>query len=435
VASKRPRQPRDSSSPVATEGLAARRAALALLDAVLRRGEPMDRAVHAACQRMPSDDRALAIAIAGDALRWLAPLDELIDSAAQQTLPDDSKVRAVLRIALIQLLHMKIAPHAVVATSLALLVGGPRRLTHALLSRAQRDGWTLPPVPPLPEAVAARWATSWGGAMVAAAEHGWVVPPPLDLCFKDSARAEAFGEGESLAPRHRRLPRAGRVESLPGYDNGDWWVQDLAAAIPANLLGPGKGRAVVDLCAAPGGKTMQLAAAGWRVTAVDSSAKRLGRLEENLARTALTADIIAADIANWSPDAPFDAVLLDAPCSATGTFRRHPDVLHRVSPTDIAALAIVQHRMLERAADWVKPGGALVYATCSLERAEGEDIIAAFLIAHPEWQLAPVSSDQLPAGVAPAAEGWVRTGPTLAGTAPELDGFFIAKLTRAAALP
>lgn len=388
----------------------------------------MDRAVHAACQRMPSDDRALAIAIAGDALRWLGPLDALIDNAATQTLPDDSKVRAVLRIALTQLLHMKIAPHAVVATSLALLVGGPRRLTHALLSRAQRDGWSLPPVPPLPADVAARWEAAWGSAFVTAAEQAWAVPPPLDLRFKNAALANGFAEGETFAPCHRRLPRAGRVEALPGYADGDWWVQDLAATIPADLLGPGAGRSVLDLCAAPGGKTMQLAAAGWRVTALDASARRLERLQENLTRTGLDANIVVADIASFSPDEPYDAILLDAPCSATGTFRRHPDVLQRIGGDDIATLAAIQRAMLERAVAWLKPGGSLVYATCSLEPSEGEDVIRGFLADHPAWQMVPIADTELPLHARAESTGWVRTGPSMEESGPDLDGFFIARL-------
>lgn len=386
----------------------------------------MDRAVHAACQRLPSDDRALAVAIAGDALRWLDPLDALIDSAAEQTLPGDSKVRSVLRIALTQLLHMGIAPHAVVATSLALLVGGPRRLTHAILSRAQRDGWTLPVPPPLPGAVAARWDAAWGADMVTAAETSWAEPPPLDLRFKSVAAADAFGEGASFYPLHRRLPRAGRIELLPGYADGAWWVQDLAASIAADLLGAGQGRSVLDLCAAPGGKTMQLAAAGWQVTAIDSGAKRLERLRENLARTQLDATLITADLKHYAPGHQADAVLLDAPCSATGTFRRHPDVLHRITDSDIAQLVQLQTELLARAATWVKPGGTLVYATCSLEPAEGEAIITDFLSANPSWRIDSVRGDELPAGIAPAPEGWVRTLP---GSEPSLDGFYIARLT------
>jgi 16S rRNA (cytosine967-C5)-methyltransferase len=207
-------------------------------------------------------------------------------------------------------------------------------------------------------------------------------------------------------------------------------VQDLAASIPARLFGAGGGRHILDLCAAPGGKTMQLAAAGWRVTAIDSSAKRIERLRANLARTHLSAECVAADVRHWVPEYPFDAVLLDAPCSATGIFRRHPDVVHRVGDRIIVELAALQAQMLARAAGWVQPGGTLVYAVCSLERAEGEDQIAAFLAANTDWAIDPVAAAELPVGIAPAAQGWVRTGPGILAEADGLDGFFIARLVR-----
>jgi 16S rRNA (cytosine967-C5)-methyltransferase len=185
---------------------------------------------------------------------------------------------------------------------------------------------------------------------------------------------------------------------------------------------------LLDLCAAPGGKTMQLAAAGWHVVAVDSSAKRLGRLSDNLARTGLRAEIVQGDIRRWQPDAPADAVLLDAPCSATGIFRRHPDVLYRVEPRQVEEMAELQGELLARAAQWVKPGGTLVYATCSLERAEGEDQVAAFLDWHRDWAIAPVTPDELPGGIVPDDHGFVRTLPGMLAEAGGLDGFFIARL-------
>jgi 16S rRNA (cytosine967-C5)-methyltransferase len=411
-------------------GLGARKAALSLLDAVLRRGEPMDQAAHGACQRLASDDRALAIAICGDALRWLGALDALIDGATSEQLPDDSKARMVLRIALVQLIRLSIAPHAVVATSLALLAGGPRRLVHALLSRAQREGWALPAVPALPPGAAERWEAAWGAATVAAAAAGWATPPPLDLRFKEAADADAFLGGLSLFPAHRRLPRSGRVEALPGYADGGWWVQDLAASLPAALLGTGQGRSALDLCAAPGGKTMQLAAAGWNVTALDISAKRLERLRANLGRTGLAATLVAADLAAFAPDASFDAVLLDAPCSATGTWRRHPDVLHRVGADAIAQLARLQQAMLARAAGWVAPGGRLIYATCSLEPDEGEAVVADFLADQGVWRVDGIAASELPEGVMPTADGFVRTLPGMLAEQGGLDGFFVARLRR-----
>jgi 16S rRNA (cytosine967-C5)-methyltransferase len=206
-------------------------------------------------------------------------------------------------------------------------------------------------------------------------------------------------------------------------------VQDLAASIPARLIGKGAGTAL-DLCAAPGGKTLQLAAAGWAVTAVDVSESRLARLHENLERTGLAATVIAADLLKWAPDAPADAVLLDAPCSATGIFRRHPDELHRVRPSLIAEMAALQSGLLARAASWVKPGGTLVFSTCSLEPQEGEAQLARFLIEHPEFVIAPISPEDLPQGIAPREDGTLRLLPGMLAEQGGLDGFFIARLRR-----
>lgn len=222
-----------------------------------------------------------------------------------------------------------------------------------------------------------------------------------------------------------RLQRGTAVENLDGYDEGAWWVQDLAASLPARLLGAGARRRVLDLCAAPGGKTLQLAAASWQVTALDVSAKRLARMEQNLARTGLAATLVAADALRWEPDAPFDAVLLDAPCTATGTCRRHPDVLHRIGPRQIAEMVELQQALLVRAADWVKQGGQLVYAVCSLEPAEGEEQAAQLGLTSD-----PIRVEELPAGLAPGAEGWLRTDPGMLAEHGGLDGFFIARWRR-----
>lgn len=409
-------------------GTATRRAALRLIDAILRRGDPLDVAMHAATQGLQPNDRAFAVAIVSETLRWMADIDILIDSATAQILPDDVKSRAVLRIALAQLLVLKSPPHAVVATALPLLANGPRRLVHAILSRAQQDGWQLPETASLPLSTAERWAEEWSPEMADAAAIAWSAAPPIDLSFAAEPGAEEWADAVTLAPLHRRLPRGLAVEAMPGFSEGGWWVQDLAASLPARLLGAGEGHHVLDLCAAPGGKTMQLAAAGWRVTAVDSSAKRLGRLQENLDRTGLSAVIEQGDIRSWAPEEKADAVLLDAPCTATGIFRRHPDVLHRIEPAQIAEMALLQSELLDRAAQWVKPGGALVYATCSLERAEGEDQITAFLGRHSDWAIDPARVDELPGNVAPDADGFVRTLPGTLAEAGGLDGFFVARL-------
>ncbi|WP_033073220.1 RsmB/NOP family class I SAM-dependent RNA methyltransferase [Sphingopyxis sp. MWB1] len=428
MADRRPQRRRRSPAEGDPPGTAQRRAALRLIDAVLRRGDPLDLALHAATQGLAPADRAFAIAIVSEALRWMQDIDALIDSATNEPLPDDVKSRAVLRLALAQLLALGSPPHAVVATALPLVAGGPRRLVHAILSRAQQEEWRLPDTATLPPATAERWQAQWGVDMCAAASAAWSNAPPLDLSFAGEPDAAQWPGAAKLAPRHLRLSRGQAVESLPGYAEGGWWVQDLAASLPARLLGAGDGRHVLDLCAAPGGKTMQLAAAGWRVTALDASAKRLARLQDNLARTGLEADIVQADIRSWQADAPADAVLLDAPCTATGIFRRHPDVLHRVEAPQIAAMAELQAELLARAATWVRPGGILVYATCSLERAEGEDQISAFLSAHPDWQVDPPQVDELPPFIAPHAAGHTRTLPTLLGDKGGIDGFFIARL-------
>lgn len=405
-------------------GLPARKAALRLLDAVLRRGETLDQAAHGALQgvRGPAD-KALARALAGEALRWLVDLDTLIDSATRQVLPDDAKPRAVLRLMLAGWLRLETPPHAVVATGLPLLSGGPRRLAHGVFSALVKREVRLPDAPTLPAAVRERWGERAG--VIAA---GLALPPPLDLSLRDYAVTQQWAErlgGTSLLPGHIRLPRGQAVESLEGFGDGAWWVQDLAASLPARLLGAGDGRTVLDLCAAPGGKTMQLAAAGWQVTALDASAKRLERMSANLARTGLDAEMVQVDLLDWEPNEPADAVLLDAPCTATGTCRRHPDVLHRIGPRQIAEMAELQARLLERAIGWLKPGGSLVYAVCSLEPEEGEEQARRVALTP-----APIGAGELPTGLQPTPEGWLRTDPGMLGDHGGLDGFFIARWRR-----
>jgi 16S rRNA (cytosine967-C5)-methyltransferase len=253
--------------------------------------------------------------------------------------------------------------------------------------------------------------------------------PSLDLTFADDAEAQAFARehgGASLAPKHVRLESTS-VTDLPGFDRGRWWVQDLSASLPARLIGAAAAD-VLDLCAAPGGKTMQLAAAGHRVTAVDASQSRLGRLHENLDRTRLDAALVRADVLEWKPDREFDSILLDAPCSATGTFRRHPEVLYRARTQIIAESAGLQRKLLDRAARWLKSGGSLVYSVCSLEQEEGEQVVTDFIAHHPEFRLdAPAD---LPSFVPISSDGWVRILPGLLEGEGGLDGFFMARLVR-----
>ena len=412
------------------QGLAARRAALRLLDAVLRRGETLERAAGpATAGLLTSSDAALARAIASEALRWLADIDALIDSATRQRLADDAKARTVLRLMLAQWLRLETPPHAVVATALPLLTGGPRRLAHGVFGTLVRQEAKLPEAPTLPSEVATRW-----GERAAAIAAGLAVPPPLDVSLRDpEAGAEWAARlgGESLAAGHVRLPRGTAVTDLPGFTDGAWWVQDLAASLPARLLGSGAKepghRRVLDLCAAPGGKTLQLAAAGWQVTALDISGKRLKLLRENLARTALAAEVVVADALQWEPRGPFDAIVLDAPCTATGTARRHPDVLHRIGGRQVAEMAELQAALVARAVGWLKPGGRLVYAVCSLEREEGEDQAG-----HVTLGRDPVQPEEVPNWLSPNPEGWLRTDPGMLAEHGGMDGFFIARFVNKA---
>ena len=408
------------------EGFAAREAALKMLDAVLRRGQTMENAAQHA-RSLPPADAALAAAIVGEALRRLPDLDALIDSATRLNLADDAKARMVLRLALAQKIGLGTPDHALVATALPLVDGGPRRLVHGVLGTLLRRGFNANPAPRLPAAVEQRWADAWGEEQLLAARRAIAQRPPLDLSFASEEACAAYDGGISLAPRHRRLDHAGSVTALPGFGEGGWWVQDLASSLPARLI-PADATRVLDACAAPGGKTMQLAAAGHDVVALDRSESRLARLSENLARTGLKAETVTADVLDWSPDAPFDAVLLDAPCSATGTYRRHPEVLYRAHPAIIEQRAEFQARLLAQAATWVRPGGSLVYAVCSLEPQEGEQRIDAFLADHPDFRIIPAPT--LVDGVAPDARGCLRVLPAMVEERGGLDGFFAAHLVR-----
>ena len=409
------------------EGLAARQAALSMLDAVLRRGQTLDSAAQGS--RLPPADAGLALAIAGETLRRLPDLDVLIDSATRQRLPDDSKARTVLRLALAQKIALGTPDHAVVATALPLVAGGPRRLVHGVLGTLLRGGAALPETATLPAAVDQRWRAAWGDDVVQAAGRAIGQRPPLDLSFASADEAAAYPLGVSLAARHRRIADAGSVTDLPRFDEGIFWVQDLAASLPARLM-PRKPADVLDLCAAPGGKTMQLAAAGHRVTSLDRSKGRLARLADNLARTGLEAELVVAEALEWRAPRQFDAVLLDAPCSATGTFRRHPEVLYRASNLIIAESAELQAQLIDHAATMVRPRGTLVYAVCSLEPQEGEAIVSDFLDRNPAFTTEPPDSHALPGGVTPSPQGWLRILPGLLEGEGGLDGFFVAGLRR-----
>jgi len=423
-----PGEPRDK--PRAVQGVESRRAALQLLDAVLRQGKSVDAEMGRSFRRLKrADDRGLAAAITGEVLRRLPDYDALIDSATKNPLPDEAKARMVLRMALAQALALGTPHHAAIATALPLLAGGPKRLAHGVFGTLSRQEVKLPETPTLPYPVSMRWQRHWDDAMVEAAAKAIAAPPPLDIILADPAATDDWAAklgGHSLMPGHVRRER-GSVTDLPGYAEGQWWVQDISASLPARLFGAGEGRNILDLCAAPGGKTMQLVSQGWQVTALDRADSRLTRLSENLARTKLSAELICADALNWATADHYDAILVDAPCSATGIFRRHPDVLYRASPRLIAESAEIQTVMLDRASRWIKPGGTLVYAVCSLEPEEGEAVAERFLADHPAFTIEPIDAAMLPEGLTPSPEGWLRILPGQIADPGGADGFFIVR--------
>jgi len=414
-------------------GLGARLAAIRLLDAVRRRGETLDQAMPGATGKLGNpSDKALAHNIAANVLRWMTALDAMIDSATRNKLADDAKARMALRIALVQVLVLETPQHAAISTALPLVHGGPRRLVHGVFSTVMRGVESgelkLPEHPEIPGETLDRWTHHWGEEVAAAASQAWSKQAPLDLSFK-SETAEGLA-GESLAPKHLRLAEQAPVTELAGFEEGAFWVQDLAASIPARLLGDGAGKTVLDLCAAPGGKTMQLASAGWKVVSLDNNERRMERFSENLDRTKLDAEVVIADLMQWKPEEKADAILLDAPCSATGIYRRHPDVLHCIGERQIADRAEVQRDLLGKAVTWLKPGGVIVYAVCSLEPEEGEEQIEGLLERRDDFVIDPVSDDELPNTIAPTASGCVRTLPNMLVDKGHVDGFFIARLRR-----
>ncbi len=386
---------------------------LMLSDVALPDAEP---AIKARAQR-------LAIAT----LRNLGRADAVLAPHMRKSPPD--AVLAALRVAVVEMQELGAPAHGVVnalVTSLrvnkktAQLAG----MANAVLRRASEfEDWAGLPQQRLPGWLRRRLKGVYGDAVVTAIETAHNNGAAIDVTLKPDA--QAVPEGAVMPGGSLRLPMGAQVSALPGFDTGDWWIQDAAATLPATLLAAQAGERVLDLCAAPGGKTMQLAAAGAQVTALDLSGPRLKRVRENLARTGLSAEIVTGDALTWEPDAPFDAVLLDAPCSATGTIRRHPDLPFIRKPADVVALVELQAQLLDRALTLLKPGGRLVYCTCSLLPDEGEAQIVAAMERTPGLKTMPLPD--MPFGRATAEGGW-RTLPfDLAGGN---DGFYMALLCR-----
>ncbi len=422
----------------------ARAIALDLIEAVLDRGQALDEAWerHAGLPRLAVRDRAFVRLLAATVLRRLGEIDELVARRLARPLPRHAApVRHALRLGTAQLVFLGTPPHAAVDTTVHLT----RRLGHhglaglvnAVLRAIARSPRTPHPDPGrvnTPKWLWRSWVAAFGEATARAIADAHLREPPLDLTVRGHPEEWAARlEAEMLPTGSLRRSAGGEPRDLPGFAEGAWWVQDAAAALPARLLGAVCGRTVIDLCAAPGGKTAQLAAAGARVVAVDRSRPRVARLRENLARLRLEAETVVADALDWRPEAPADAVLLDAPCSATGTIRRHPDVQHRKRPRDLGRLAALQDRLLRTAIGMVRPGGLLIYATCSLQPEEGPERIAALLAEGAPVRRVPITNDELP-GIAEfiTDEGDLRTLPSHWAARGGLDGFFVARLRRVA---
>ncbi len=416
-----------------------RAAAFEILRSVLDQRQALDEAFARHAAPLAPRDRAYARALTALALRRKPEIDAVIDACLERPLPPGARgVRHVLAIGIAQALFMDTAPHAVAATAveLARAMGFERQagLVNAVLRRVLREpkafdaaraqaslpGWLVDP-----------WPAAYGADTAAVMLKALLEEPPLDITLKDPAGAADWAErlgADVLDTGTLRLRQAGAVEDLPGLAEGAWWVQDAAAALPARLLGEVRGLRVADLCAAPGGKTLQLAAAGARVTAVDRSSARIGRLRDNLARTGLDAEVVVADAAAWTPAEPFDAVLLDAPCSATGTLRRHPDVAWSKSAADIYKLRKTQQALLTDVARLVKPGGRLVYCVCSLQPDEETASPAA---PPPGFAPEPIGAGEIGGwDFAIRADGTLRTLPCHLPARGGLDGFYAARFRR-----
>ncbi len=456
------RRSRTAPSTTAPPGLAARELAVDLITSVLQDQRALDETLAKALslptyRDLAARDIGLARTTAANALRYALPLNEVLAEFIEKPLPArQGRVAAILLAATAQLLLLRTPAHAAISLAVE-QTARSRNSTHlkkfvnAVLRKVAERGphafsETDPVLAAIPEWLRRRWTLAYGAQMARSIAEASLHEAPLDLSLKNATEATTWAErlgARQLSTGSLRLQESGRVAELPGFGEGAWWVQDAASALPARLFGSFSGADVADLCAAPGGKTAQLAARGANVTCVDSSSSRLDRSKENLERLHLKAEYVVADAASWRPGRTFDAVLLDAPCTATGTLRRHPDILHLKRDSDIAALAKLQQCILDNAACLVRPGGELIYATCSLQPEEGEQQIESFLERHADFQMIPITVAD--AGIEArwiTTEGFLRTLPcwtprTLsgedaaagdAGLKTGMDGFFAARL-------
>jgi 16S rRNA (cytosine967-C5)-methyltransferase len=441
--------------PSEVPGLAARRIAADILDGVLHKHRTLDEqldgaAAHPGLKTLSDRDRALMRRLVATILRRLGTLGHLLSRLLDRGVPTDApRAQSALLIGAAQILWMDVPDHAAVDLSVRLVQSDRRAakyagLVNAVLRRCAREGQPLidevkAKTLDIPEWLLARWIAHYGETVARDIALAISHEPSLDITVKsDPGQWASRLHGETLPTGTVRTLLQGSVKMLPGFAEGQWWVQDAAAALPARLFGDVAGKSIADLCAAPGGKTAQLAHAGARVTAVDRSPARMARLRDNFARLSLKAETTVADAAEWQrakSDESFDGILVDAPCTSTGTIRRHPDVAWLRLEADIGALTALQKRLLQRAVALLRPGGTLVYCTCSLEPEEGEQAIAALLAFEPAMRRAPIEASEV-AGLKEilTAEGDLRTLPChLPNPDPRLgglDGFYAARLVK-----
>jgi len=426
-----------------------RQVATTILGAVIDSHMPLDDAFNAVPDSMQVRDRAFVRQLVTTVLRRLGHIDGLIDASLKKPLPPAmTVVRNVLRGGIAQLLYMDVPDHAAINTSVDLLerqkdkrTAGFKGLVNAILRRITREGpemlAKLDPSDTTPDWLWNAWVATHGKDIAQAINDAHLVEPPLDITLmpdEDKAEWAEKLEATILPSGSLRRTGGGRIYDLPGYEEGSWWVQDMAATLPAKLLGDVAGQEIIDMCAAPGGKTAQLVAAGATVIAVDRSGPRLKRLRENLKRLNLRADVIEADGKSWQVKGEkVDALLLDAPCSTTGTMRRHPDVAWLKSDEDVATMVPLQAAILDNCAKMVKPGGTLVYCVCSLQPEEGATQIERFLADNADFERAPVTADE--PGMSTdfiTEDGDVQTLPCHLSDQGGIDGFFIARLQKKA---
>lgn len=425
-------------------GVASRAAAQAVLGDVLRKRRPLDAALDANLQTAGLDprDAGFARAIATETLRRLGQLQAVIHTFVPK-LPPQHRAGPTLEILLAgacELLFLRVAAHAVVDAANE-IAGADNKAVHfkplinAVLRRVSREAEAVvaqqdAPRLNTPDWLWSRWSADYGDDDAHAIAAAHLVPPPLDIVRKSGAGT--FPDGHELPGDVLRIAEAGRIEDLPGYAEGCWWVQDFAATLPARLLGDVRGQTVVDLCAAPGGKTAQLAVAGANVIAIERDPARMQRLEQNLKRLKLDAELVLADAREFTPPERVPFVLLDAPCSATGTIRRHPDLPWNKSAADISVCADGAVELLDAAANMLTGDGTLMFAVCSLEPEEGEEQVGNFLLRHPEFRVDPISANEVFGLTELLKDGALRTLPCHMADKGGMDGFYAARLKRSA---